>query len=428
MDHTPPSPRRTRFALALGLLAALSLPTIAVTALAGGESQSISIQRDDAGREKVDITIRDGDYALAVEMEGRIVFAADESDVLSMDDDAELSIEETRDGVTRSIEFTPDGQGVARDYRHAGKSREFDADGRAWLALALPEIFRSTAIDAEARAQRFLQRGGPDALLAEIALIRNEHGRGRYLGLLFKHATLDDAQLAHALRLAREIDSDYELRQVLSRALASQKLAPAQQREVFALAGELDSDYERAELLIEAGARFTLDDTSLGLWRDLLHGMGSDYEKRRTLESLLRHESKHSGAAQLAFDAAGEISSDYEKRQLLEAGLAKARGEPALRRHYLKVAATLGSDYERKQALLTLLQRGEVDAALALATLDAIDGIDSGHERKESLLALAKVMPLDATVVQRFRSVARELGSYERGEVERALDKLVVAR
>jgi beta-lactamase regulating signal transducer with metallopeptidase domain len=428
MENLPPSPRRTRLALVFGLLAALSLPTIAVTAIADGETQSVSVHRDDGGREKVDITIRKGDYALEVEMEGRVVFAPDESDVLSMEPDAELSIEETRDGVTHAIEFTPAGASVTREYQRDGKDAPFDAAARAWLAAALPEMFRRTAIDAEARAQRFLQRGGPDALLAEIGLIHGDYGRGRYLGLLFKHASLDAAQLAQALKLAGGIESDYELRQTLSRALASQKLAPAQQREVLALAGELDSDYERAELLIEAGERFALDGSSLALWRGLLDGMGSDYEKRRTVEALLKRDFGGTGAAELAFEVAAGIGSDYEKRQLLEAGLRRARGDASLRLAYLEVAATLGSDFERKQALLALLKAGEVDGAVALATLDAIDGIGSGHERKESLLALARVMPVEDAVVQRFRAVARQLGSYERGVVEQALDKLVVAR
>jgi hypothetical protein len=426
MNFPPPSPRRTRLAIALGLFAALTLPTVAVTALADiASGQSVSIHSD-GGHETVKIRTRDDGYALDVEMEGRIVFAADESDVASMAANAELEIEETRDGVTRAIEFVPKGDAVARRYRVDGEERAFDADGRAWLALALPEIFRSTGIDAEARVQRILARGGSDALLDEIGRIRGDYGRARYLGFAYTLAPLDAAQLTRALQLTREIDSDYEMRQALDVALKAQQLTPEQQRQVLGLAQAIDSDYERAELLIATAGRFTIDGAAFADWAKALDGIASDYEQRRVLEALLAREQDNRDAVRLAFDAARDIDSDYEKRQLLEAGLARAGGDAALRLDYLRVAATLGSDYERKEALLVLLRGGSIDRALALATLDAIDGIGSDYEHKEALLALATVMPADADVVERYRASARALGAYERGEAEQALDKVVV--
>lgn len=139
---------------------------------------------------------------------------------------------------------------------------------------------------------------------------RGDHGRGRSLGWLFKHAPLDAAQFSQALELARGIESDCALRQTLSRALASQQLATAQQHEVLALADALGSDYERAELLIEA-PRFTLDAPALALWRTLLQGMGSDYEKRGTLEALLRARpgDAHRQRRSLRYNHSGAASS-----------------------------------------------------------------------------------------------------------------------
>jgi hypothetical protein len=428
MNDTVPSPRRTRLALALGLLACLSLPSIAVVALADGfgAGQSISIHSDADGNESVEISIANDGYRLEAEIEGRITYAPDESDVTALAADAELQIEETRDGVTRAIAFARSGDGVARDYRVDGEVHAFDAEGRAWLAQVLPELFRRSGIDAKARAQRLLARGGADALLAEIDLIHSDYGRGRYLGLLYTLSALDSAQQARALELMSAIQSDYELRQALAVALASNRLERAQQHQVLVLAQQLDSDYERAELLIDTAARFAFDQEAFEHWARALDGIGSDYERRRVLEALLAREDQYPGAVGLAFDAARDLGSDYEKRQLLEAGLQRARGNPALRAQYLEVAATIGSDYERKEALLALLRGGAVDAGLALATLEAISGIGSDHECKEALLALAARMPADAAVIEAYRAVARRLSTYERGEAEEALDRRVV--
>lgn len=426
MNDATPSPRRTHLALALALLACLGLPGVAVVAFAAGfgGGHSISIQSDD---DSVEMKVTKDGYRLDVEMDGKIGFTPDESDVATMAPGAGLELEETADGVTRSIAFEPSGDGIARDYRVEGEKRAFDAEGRAWLARALPEIFRSTGFDAEARAGRILARGGAAALLDEIELIRSDYGRATYLGQLYAQARLDASQQARALDLMRAIESDYELRRALTQALASTTLDRAQQNQVLDLALEIGSDYERAELLIDVASRFAFDDAAFPRWAAALEGIGSDYEHRRVLEALLAHANEHPAAVVMAFDAAAEIGSDYEKRQLLETGLSHARGDVALRAKYLSVAATIGSDYERKQALLAMLAAGPVDRGLALATLGAIAGIGSDYECKEALIALAEVMPADADVIAAYRDVARRLSTYERGEAEQALDRRVVA-
>lgn len=427
MEYQPPSKLRSRLILAFGLVAAFALPGIAVNALAGRlqTGHSVSINSDN-GRETVSIQDERGDYALDLEMEGKIEFSPDESDVIGMAADAKFELTEIRAGVTRSITFTSTATGVARDYRVAGKSHAFDAEGRAWLALALPEIFRNAGIDVEGRSGRILARGGPDALLDEVSKIESDYVRARYLGVAYTLTTLDATQLSRALELTRAIESDYEKRQALGAALASQQLVPQQQWQVLDLAQSLSSDYERAELLIQTADRFTLDGGAFGHWAKVLKGIGSDYEQRRVLEALLARSEDRVGAVRLAFNAARDIDSDYEKRQLLEAGVTHAKSDPGLRQDYLRVAADIDSDYERKEALLTLLRGGPVDRTLALSMLDAIDGIGSSHEGKEALLALAKAMPADAALIERYRASARRLSDYERGEAERALDRLVV--
>ena len=57
--------------------------------------------------------------------------------------------------------------------------------------------------------------------------------------------------------------------------------------------------------------------------------------------------------------------------------------------------------------------------------LNAARGIGSDYEAKEVLIALARVMPAEAQVIEVYRSIARGLATYERGEAEQALDRFV---
>lgn len=425
VSYAPPSRTFTRGALAFGLLAALALPSLMVTAIAHSSSgSSISIQSDSDG-ESMTVKVRENGYELDVGMEGDITFTDDESDVVAMSADAQLEIEETRGGVERAIEFTPSPRGVQRKYEIDGQVRAFDAQAQAWLAKALPDIFRRSGIDARARAARILKAHGADGLLDEIALIEGDYGRSTYLGQLYANAQLDAAQQQRALELTRAIDSDYELRRALGTALSSNNITPGMQSTVLDLAGGIESDYERAELLIQALAAFPLNGPMFERWSQAVEGIESDYEHRRVLDAVLQRYGDNPQAVRIALRAAAAIGSDYERRQLLEASAGRALADPQLRRDYLDAAAGIGSDYERKQALLTLLGSGPVDADLAIAVMGAIDGIGSDHERMEALVALAATMPADARVIERYRQSARRLSDYERGQAEQALDRFV---
>ena len=426
MSYTPPSRTFTRSALALGLLAALALPSLVVTAVADTLSSGTSVNiHSGLDGESMTVRVRDNGYELDVDMEGKITFADDESDVLAMAADAEFELEETRDGVTRSIEFTPAAGGVQRAYEVEGKPQPFDAAGREWLAQALPDMFRRSGANAEARAARILKTRGVDGLLAEIDLIKSDYARSTYLGQLYGNARLDPAQQQRALELTRGIESDYELRRALGMALSSSNVEPQMQALVLDVADEIGSDYERAELLIQALDAFEIDGPMFERWSKVVEGIDSDYEHRRVLDAVLERYEGNPDAVRIALRAAKAIDSDYERRQLLDAAAGPALDDAQLRREYLDAAAGIGSDYERKEALLTLVRTGPVDAALALDILEAIDGIGSDYEAKETLVALAGAMPGESQVIDRYRQSARRLSDYERGQAEKALDRFV---
>ncbi|HEX8557039.1 MAG TPA: hypothetical protein VF668_03000 [Pyrinomonadaceae bacterium] len=97
------------------------------------EGRKTEIKQTD---ERGSISIRASD----VELDG------DLGDVKSILDGGYLSIEETRDGVTRRFQAEPaEGKRVRRVYRVAGVEREFDAEAKKWLSRILREFFGEPA-------------------------------------------------------------------------------------------------------------------------------------------------------------------------------------------------------------------------------------------------------------------------------------------
>ena len=415
-----------RSLVALSIVVALALPVVAISVAADHQGASIRIENG-AGPfgAKMTASFNEAGRKLVLKTRGDVRFNDAEDDIASISDDGAFSIVETRNGVKHALSIESEDGKVTRDYRVDGEVQAFDATARQWLAQTLPDVFRRTGLDAEARAKRIHARAGLDGLLAEIALVTSDYARAEYIAAAFVLDHPDNAQLERAIRLAREIDSDYELRRALALVLERADLDDVARVAILHAANDIGSDYERAELLIDAAARMPLDGERLQAWQRAAGSIGSDHERRRVLESLLDQHDAKPEHARVAIAMAADIGSDYEKRMLLEKAIDHGLGPTITRSEYTRVAATIGSDYERREALLRLVEDGEVDATLALDVLNAARDIDSDYEAKEVLIALARVMPAEAQVIEVYRSVARGLSTYERGEAEQALDRFV---
>lgn len=437
LEHPPmnrPVPARLRrAALALALTAAVALPGLAITtvgseAIAGGLFDSVARGSRHVSFDGRDTyTYRDvlKGESLEMSLEGEVTFTQAEDDVATMADGAEFKIAEDSGGVERLYAVESRGGRLLRDYRVDGDSRELDAEGRAWLARALPHLMRETGMQAHERAGRILARDGVDGLLAEIGRIGSGHSRGQYLAALFAQGNPDDAQMARALRFAAGIESDYELRQALEAGLAGQSLSPARRVQLLEVAAGIGSDYEQAELLLALLRQGAPGAELRPAWSRMLAGIGSDYEAGRVLQALLATGEVE--ASLLALSAAADVASDYEARGLLAAAAPATRRDPRVLAAYATLLGGIGSDYEQRLALEALVQAGPVDAGVAGVVLGSLPAMGSDHEAAETLVALAAAMPADPALVERYRAAARRLGDMERGRTERALDRFAIA-
>ena len=428
MSDRPVSPFLRRSAIALAIVAAIAVPGVAVTtfaadALADGITSHLSL--DGIGDSHV-YSVRDGDHALKVTMRGEVAFTDDESDVRRLGDGARVTVFERKGGDEREMRFSARDGKIQREYRVDGDVVPLDAEGRAWLAQVLPGVIRESGMDADARGRRILGKGGTPALLAEIARIRGDHARGRYLVVLFEHATLDDAQTAKAIDLAKAIDSDYELRRTLQAAASLPALSDARVGLLLDAATSIESDFELAELLRTVAAARPVGEGLLPAWRAVLAKLGSDFEHRRVLEALLQPAGASPAQVVVALDAAGGIGSDFERRQVLETAVRHLRADRGVAAAWFRAADGLGSDFERRSALEAAIAAGPVNLALADHVLGAVGGMGSDFEIGQVLAALAAKMPADAGLIARYRAQARRLGDHERGQAEKALDRFAI--
>lgn len=428
MTLRPLSPGLRRTALVLAIAAIVALPGLAITTVASEEfAEKLMNQLGIDGRQNYSYSNTSENLRVRMRLSGEVTFNDGDTDVLRLGKGARMTLTDERDGVERELEvFGKDGI-IQRRYRRDGKAIAFDGEGREWLAGALPGLIRESGINAEARGKRILAKGGPDALLADLALIESDHAQARYLAVLYANARLDDAQLARSLDVAKGIDSDFELRQALQAALRSQALSPAHQASVLGLASEISSDFEVAELLISVAGTLPATGVAREAWRTAIADISSDFEHRRVLEAMLSQRDVTPATVQLVLESAEVISSDFELRNVLERTARHTRGNPAVLATYVARTREVSSDFEARQALSALINAGPVDLAVANAVLDAAADISSDFEAGEVLRSLAARMPADEALVRRYRALARGLGDQERGQAEQALDRFAIA-
>lgn len=278
-------------------------------------------------RSETRTTIRrsDGDYSMEATVVGDLEFADDEADVKSLSKDGRLLIKERHNGNVRTLEIVrgADGQ-TRRSYFVQGQARTFDQEARAWLARIMPELIRSTGLNAANRVQRILGQRGVDGVLEEIALIESDGVQRIYFDELLWSSHLNDETLG---------------------------------RIVLQSAREISSDGEKANLFIAHASRLVGDTTFIPAFFEAVNTINSDGERARVLSTLLERNKLPRGTLLRLFNSAARISSDGEKANLLVMAVRHTGDDQTVLSALYDAVRTISSDAERGRVISALAQR-----------------------------------------------------------------------
>ena len=397
-----------------------SQETPAKPADAAHGSHSHTSYTDDGGKNRTTISQSDDHYKFRADIDGKIAFTDDESDVQMLNRDGSATFEETRDGVKRRVEIeAKDGQ-LQRRFFVDGTERPYDDTARVWMKQVVTDMARA-GVGAEERVQRLYKQGGAGRVLTETADIPSDYVRRVYLTALIDLGQLNSAELDRVIALAGAMKTDYDRKEALAAIFDKQALDPARQLAFLHQALNFSSDYELAELLI--GVLPKLDDSPelRQAWLDAGLKVNADYERRRTLEALVERNGLDDAQLASVVKAISTMKSDYDRRTLLGAVAQRAHDVDALAPTYVQGVKGLSSDYERREALLALIQSGRLGTPGASAVLDGAALMNSSDDCREVLVALAHGMPEDAALEARYREVAHRLSDQDRSDAEKAL-------
>ncbi|HSF39535.1 MAG TPA: M56 family metallopeptidase, partial [Thermoanaerobaculia bacterium] len=335
---------------------------------------------------------RDGDQKIKIRTEGKIELTGDWTGIARLSRDAEMRLESEDGDHEQRLDVEPgEGGRPVYTWKVDGRERPFDAEGRKWLQAMLLQFVRGTGYAAPERVASILKRQGPQGVLAEISLIPGDYVKRIYFDNLFKSRLGADVVERALVQAGREVNSDFELRQVLTSAAESQTLSGPTALAYAEAARAIGSDFEQRNALAALVDKGQLGPLSLTAILRTAQGIDSDFELATLLTEVARKTTLTDPEVRRAYVEAVEgIESDFEHRKALTALVERGNLPADALLAVLQSARDLGSDFDRATLLVAVAEKYTLSGAAREAYLEAVRGIGSDHDRQRAEAALGR--------------------------------------
>ncbi|MBW8847522.1 MAG: M48 family metalloprotease [Burkholderiales bacterium] len=364
--------------------------------------------------------------SFAVRLDGKVTFTEAEDDVQTLA--GKLVVREREGGLTREMALKSMGDGrVEREYRVGRDSQPLDEAGRQWWTKAVQRMAEAMT-DPLTRAKKLYAKGGMDAVLADVERAGEDLSRRQRIDAAVRlDQPLPSSAQDRLIAATNGLHGGFERREALS-VIARLPLAEPQQLAWLAAVAGTDGDFERREALAAIAPRLLTTPAVLSAWIQALGHIGGDFELRSAIETQVAATPQPAVLA-AALQAAARLQGDFEKRETLAAVARRlGGGETELVQAYTRLAGGIQGGFEKREALVALLDRGALGQAGLEQVIAMAEHMDGDFERLQVLLRvadkLAEAQPTPAGMVDRLRRAGRGLGEFERGQLEKALDRL----
>ncbi|MCB0462384.1 MAG: hypothetical protein R2816_08505 [Flavobacteriaceae bacterium] len=404
-----------------------------------------SISNDGKGR----IQITNNGKEFQIEYEGDITLSDDDKDIIAISNGGFVEIEQSSFGNRRRIVIESDRNGnLIKKYYEGRTEKDFNPEGKEWLADVLQEIVRSTTLAAEARVNRFYSKGGVNAVLAEIGRIESDYVNAAYFKLLLEKnlsndelvktidvagkklesdyylasilesnqkAFLSNSQTVTAyINAAKSIESDHYLTSVLKKVVNDKSITDAQMESLLEISKDVKSDHYMTQILTEVMDNRELNSQNISRIISLSREIQSDHYKTQVLKKVINDKELPVDAYDAFLGTLGDIKSDHYITTIISElidNIGSSSGRYSLNKLLDIVKNTVQSDH---YASTIFKKMGEHDLTedQLIAVLNSLSHIQSDHYMTQALSSFAdKVRRSSERVKAAYRTAAKSIGS-----------------
>ena len=365
------------------------------------------------------MTWSDNGESISVRWSGAFRLNDDETDIEWIENGATVTV---TDGVIfRSrVDLRGTASGIERNYSRNGLRRDYEPEGRAFLTAAIDRLIRHSGAFAKDRVARFLKRGGPDAVLAQIdRLSDSSYVRRVYYSELLKQAPLTDALLTNVLdRVTREISSNYDKATVFTQAAALPAVTDAHRVAIARAVKSISSSYDQRRSLTAIATATPLAAAVAAAVVDAAGSISSNHDRAEVLIAVAEHGGVTGATAPAFMERVRTTSSSHDQRRVLTAVTAHAPLTDAVGVEIARTIGAITSSHDQSSMLITLVDRGGLTDGSAQAFFDSAARVSSSHDMARVLRKVIERSPdNDRVVAGVLKLAAKVSSSHDRANV-----------
>lgn len=401
----------------------------------------------------------DGTEKITVKWNGAFRLSEDEKDIEWMEEGARVTIS---DGILfrSTIELRGVNGRIDRTFSKNGIRRDYEPEGRLFLVTAIDRMIKRSGLFAKERVAKYLKRGGPEAVLAEIdelgdssythriyytelarqaelseslltrilqrvpAEMASDYDKATLFTQIAKLASVTEAHRVQVARAVRNISSDYDQRRTLTAIMEVQPLPAAVAAAVLDAAGSINSNYDRSLVLVEVAERGGLTPATTTAFMGLVRSMTSSYDQRRVLTAVSSQGSLPPDVASEAIKSAGAMSSSHDQSETLLKLIDRGGLTDASADSFFQSASRVSSSHDLSRVLRRVVDQPSMSDRLLEGVLRTAMRISSSHDRANLLEAMASRVRVQGPARQLYVDATQGMGSFDSN---RALAALVRA-
>jgi len=338
-----------------------------------------------------DITIRNNSNWKAenikISTQGKIQFKEDYTDVISISDDGYLKISMVSFGMKRKLYFRSNEGKLDRLYYEGNKQIDFEPKGREWMEEVLPEVVRNSGLDLENRVNTIYKKGGIDAFIEELEATDSDYFQSQMVNYLLENNDLDKKERKKLLQeFPPNIDSDYELSQILKKHNKVFIDDSILSQEFFESLEHVSSDYDLSQILNSVFKNNILNDANFEFFISAMDNIDSDYEKSNLIKLAISEGKNSNIKMDLILNEVNDIDSDYEKAVIIKSVINEELFDLDNIDKIIELSRNISSDYEHTQIIKNMIKHEMVTPQNKEKFKEMMDDISSDYSYKEILL------------------------------------------
>ncbi|MBC8110845.1 MAG: hypothetical protein H7Y04_07280 [Verrucomicrobia bacterium] len=257
-----------------------------------------------------------------------------------------------------------------------GSKLNFDDTGKKFLAEIIKKIIHH-GVDADNRLLRVYKKGGNRAVLNEIAHLKGDNLKSKYLQYLLIKDTLTPTEITEVVMKTDSL---------------------------------IESDFEKGKLLGNFATHYLKNEPSDTIYFESVQKIHSDFEKGNIIKKILKQPLANKQMVQL-LKVTKSIESDFEKTNVLKSMISKEAFEEEVFIKLLEVINQLDSDFEKANLLKSIATKATKTEQQWLLLMNETAKIASDFEKSNVLVQVARKMPKNEKIKAAYMKVAKTLAS-----------------